>query len=1224
MNTDSKNQLSELVTSEFKKYTENKLYLSNFATGSGKSYSIAELTCKFYPKQFGQIVILCVQRKLITSMIGELEKFYDDPESSVREEDVLIAESNVDLLIKAIKNGRLEDLVSSFEYYLENQSKPKAVGCLVELKKGVEEAKREVLNAKDSDYLTDKTEFQKLEGNIRSNVKRFIGAQKKSLQDKDQILKAFPILKIVYPQVCIKKAKVVLMTVHKALRGIDPIIDKTLTLTGFDNQKKGTLFIFDESDQGGMSMRQVLTEMALDDKKKYDVFKNYLMFERLLGVKMLSDDFSQKKLLLSNLSKAADTVSGRFKDKLGVKTLPNDILLDNVEEFEDSRNGVFLCGPNFRYEIKKDKAAQHTIGVKNKTSHLQLYTKESTNKGKRLSLSSFIELLNSNTKTIKASITNVVKVLKKAQLEEFKSAQKTSRAESVPFPTDENSVHTVANRLLNNEIEQQLLDFMTNPKSIKTDEGIKIEDPSVYMQGLQLYYETVDDQDFIKNVGLYCEEVLTTPEKLILQLLNKEKNTVVLSSATANSRSVISNFSIQYLKSVLRKRVVETDEATHRKFEELLNDLYHKDYQVKTMELSNYKYDDSRIDKWELHEKYRNLFDKKALDLGLDKQWFRCTKALLKNAVSGRPEKQRMKGMLFELNRLFKFMEVYFQFWNHEDIHSMIYFQNKSGMESIDKSQIMCIAGLIDGSFDFEEIQVELPDFEDENVLVSNDTNAVKRRITETIGKDSRQKLMLVTAYNSFKAGENLQYEYAEGTHVLLGNSWDGGKEKDWDAVYLQQPTNYYRTSSVENVLNTEVQKFLSMLSCMMFMDDGKINRKQAYQILNSILKQSDLYLSVDEIPGLRKDKANWMLTILEQSVGRLCRTKTKNETTYIFYDTDIRKCFKFYDKKKSYTKEFRQLITDISENQESDSLEDFETEKSLMVNNANLANRELNQVNTKALWYNIHVDDIEQEYDSDDDENTSYKSAPNVTGYQKVIDDFKEIILKNPVIDDIESIGENHHGINIERCYGKWRKDDSREGYDYWRCEKEICEKTSNAELCHISPSSVRLDVMMRNSVIKQYFDCHGYATKWDSGKSYILHPDILQSWYAGEIGEQAFKAIVSSLFNVKLEKLTDRDYELADFVIKDKEGKNLVAFDVKNYDPAIEHIDNVNDIDTPTKRREKTKRLGCKLVVVNIVEIPGHKASSNEIGGLITTNGDFIPGNVEVLKQLINNTDK
>lgn len=48
-----------------------------------------------------------------------------------------------------------------------------------------------------------------------------------------------------------------------------------------------------------------------------------------------------------------------------------------------------------------------------------------------------------------------------------------------------------------------------------------------------------------------------------------------------------------------------------------------------------------------------------------------------------------------------------------------------------------------------------------------------------------------------------------------------------------------------------------------------------------------------------------------------------------------------------------------------------------------------------------------------------------------------------------------------------------------------------------------------MKNPVIKSHFEKNGFATTWRAG-GLILHPQILATDYAGEIGEEAFKAIL------------------------------------------------------------------------------------------------------------------
>lgn len=1219
---DPKIELNNLIESEFKRYVDNKVYISNFATGGGKSYNIAKLTCTYYPKHFGQIVILCVQNKLVLNMKGELSKFYGDSDCLVSQENVLLVESNAKVLANAVRNNSIRRLYGEIEQYVEKEELYFKLSILNELKVNIKNVEQKILNVPENEFdkLSENKDFSELEFKIRKAIKDLILLVPGGRTNNSKILNLFPSLIDVYPQINIRKAKVVLLTVHKALMGIDLILEKEISLVGFEN-KSGTLFIFDESDQAALSMRNVIITQSL--RENIDLYRDFTTYQSLLEESSISEDFPQKDLLMNNKSKAQETLRKRFYKKMGIDRMPNNILLKRKEIIDSSKNGVFICGPTLIYNIKHKDVNPCHVMIPKVANHLTMssFIEEKNSKEKCVVLSDFVVLLSNSIRTIKASLTNVVKTIKKDQMKVYNDSIKNEEAQNTNYPTDENCVHTLTKRFRNveYEIEKQLNDFLKTPRNIRTHRGKSVEDTSVYMQGMQLYNVSVDDQDLLKSVSFYGHEILTTPEKIIYQLISKDNNTVVLSSATANSDSVASNFSIQHLKYMLRGKIDRTEVDRHIQFENYLGHLYHKDYYVNTSKINGYKFSDSRIEKWEMPDIYSNMFCKEALDEGLDKKWFQITKSILKTQCTGKKDSESINQILFQINRLFKFMESYHKFWHNNDIHSMIYFQNKSGKDDFNRKQIMLLSSLIDGSYLSNEVKLDsldLPEIVNSNVLISNDTKEVKNKIENTIGKDPGAKLFLVTAYNSFKAGENLQYKYPEGLPVLVGDSWTEVNEKDWDAIYLEEPTHYF-TITRDKTSDSENQKYLSLLNLMMFYEDGKICLKEVFSYLDAILKNQQVYVRIGDNPAMAKDKAKWMLVILEQAVGRLCRTKNKNNVTHIFYDEGVAKYFQYYDKKKSYTKEFRQLIEDVlRDNKDLDSTWDL-AELAERINLAQKANMELNRINTKALWYNFRdreMDFVDSD-GSDFDENASFRGDVDVEKYQDILDDFKQIILKNPTLDSIDILENENIGINIEQCYGEWKTDKKRQGYDYWRTEKKISVKGNDSILYRITPEDVRLDIMMKNPIIKTHFEKSGFATCWKCEHSYILHPNILQSWYAGEIGEQAFLALIKQEIGIDFVRLKGKDYELADFVIKDKNGKNLIAYDVKNYNPDFVHVDNINDVDTPEKRQYKRERLGCRVVTVNILEIEGLQNTSDEIGGLIDKNGIVINENLEII---------
>ena len=68
----------------------------------------------------------------------------------------------------------------------------------------------------------------------------------------------------VYPQVDYKKKKVLLMTVHKAMYGIDPILGEKISLHDIPEKGKRTLILLDESDQAAIAMRNAIIDQAIE------------------------------------------------------------------------------------------------------------------------------------------------------------------------------------------------------------------------------------------------------------------------------------------------------------------------------------------------------------------------------------------------------------------------------------------------------------------------------------------------------------------------------------------------------------------------------------------------------------------------------------------------------------------------------------------------------------------------------------------------------------------------------------------------------------------------------------------------------------------------------------------------------------------------------------------------------------------------------------------------
>lgn len=1249
----NKQLLSEHVEGIFKKYTQPGLHICDLATGGGKSYTIGKLTCEYYPNFFDRIIILCVQNKLIDGMSREIDKFIDK-EGALKSSDKIIIKRHYEVIREAVEKGYLKALMEDIEHNIDEQ-KRKGYACkdifskynLARKSSNSVESLVKMLSDDKRDNIYFNEEIPQKESQLRDNIKNFFKAYRKHLQRTkqvknvkvDYILKQFPYLEKVYPQVRCREKKVWLMTIHKAMYGIDPILSEDISLKDFAENKRKTLILFDESDQAAIAMRNVIIDRSLGDlregRNKYAKgYQSFLQYKELIENYDGVSDSYYGSLLKESIQKAQNIIKTNWEKTFGSIIPYKNIFLGNDEEISDFRRGVFFSGNTFKLNFgDKEQKTRSYICFKKGEKHFRLVHHQNKEQLTQeydhiVPLDKFLYLINGNQSAIKLQLRNVVKDALKRRKEDFES-ETDDKTQYLGYPTLEGEIHTLLSRFEKSSerlFENQLMDFITNRKNLSFKNGdktIKLPDPSVYTQGIQLYQEEIDERDSLHRVMLTCREINDTPEKTIYDLVISGNASVVLCSATAASKSVISNFDIEYLQSALGDKVHFLSQEESSRFDDLVEKTLPMGRKCDVIPLAKYTYTEKRKEKITLPAEYQELFCKEAVEDGTVDKWFKATKAeMFKNT-------REKDDPTFHFYRIYQFIEAYHFFATHDDVHSMLYFQNRAS--SKDSVQMNVIASLVDGTYkqylhddDFED---GLPThWKNDKLLATNKLEDVENALLPDLSNDKSAKKMLVTAYNSFKAGANLQYKIPEGLKCLKGDNWETNEDnlkKDWDAIYLQSPTSYI-TFSDDGMESTYEKKLYSlMLSLMMLYERSWLSKKDVAKWLVQAISTGDLYFHDDNVA---MDKAAWAQTIVEQAVGRICRTKNKPATTYILYDESMSDFFLKENLKKSLTKEFKVLAGHILSREHQQEQCEISPLERKRCNDANRAQSLLNGMRKRALRYTPHPNEYADDLVDDEFENSG---IPHIVESAQIMNhSYKQTIIRKPVIDSLEELEEkDRYFTSIEKCYGDWERNEHNEYYFSYKKEGNtvsiVPNKENGSTVCPqpVSPSSVRLDVLMKNSVIREHFERNGYATDWKPGKL-ILHPEILKSDYAGEIGEEAFKAIVLRYTNCtddNFAHLTGKDYELADFVINNPDGSHKVAFDVKNMNPKIDHNDKEGDMPTNDKRKAKEKRLGCKVITVNMLEMPNGSIDANEICGVINAKGLILPDAIERIKHLI-----
>lgn len=698
-----KEELSKHVEGIFKKYVKPGLHICDIATGGGKSYTIGKLTCEYYPKHFDRIVILCVQNKLVEGMNREIDRFIDLQDSLIKEDQKLVIENNTEVIKKAIDTDSFRRFIEQIEHRIgemktEGSNNELRYACS-KIKKTYEGVKNLILTQGNNNNDFVQAQITEGETKLRRDVRNFFELYKKVYNrqkkgrrlDIGKVLRDFPSLAKVYPQVDYKKKKVLLMTVHKAMYGIDPILGEKISLHDITEKEKKTLILLDESDQAAIAMRNAIIDQAIESSRGKNRFSKgyngYLQYKQLIDMAEHVSDEYYGSLLDDSLNKANNIISTNWEKTLG-KTEPyKNIFLGDIEELEDYRRGVFFSGPALKLNVSKSNDKSHSFICYNKgEKQFKLHHAEDNIELKQrfdyvVPMNKFLSLIVGNTTAIKAQLSKVVNEAFQKSVEKFEKTEDELSANKLPknhylgYPTREREIHTLFSRFETNseyQFEQQLFEFMTNRKNLiinKREEKLKLPDYSVYSQGVQLYQEEVDERDNQHRVRLSCREISTTPEKIIFDLLRTEGTSVVLCSATASSSSVISNCDIEYLKESIGNNVHVLSEHDKETFDNLVSHTYPIGHQIEIKPLEHYTFEDNRDEKTFLPEKYKMMFSKEAREEGLDELWFKCTRReLMKSKKEG-------ESISFPLYRLFQFIEAYHWFINHEDIRSMISFK---------------------------------------------------------------------------------------------------------------------------------------------------------------------------------------------------------------------------------------------------------------------------------------------------------------------------------------------------------------------------------------------------------------------------------------------------------------------------------------------------------------------------------------------------------------------
>lgn len=1064
----------------------NGLYFVNTPTGSAKSYSAVQLMKNNY-KTFNQHFIF-ITNNLNNLPMKDLEKALGDDYKS----HVIRVESIIDNILhhfdetiipdeykKMDSYKNLKNCLKSYQYqseYIQKHSdKAPLAADLFKV------AQDKLLNA-DSAFRKDIR--KKL---LTPNFKKF------SKDERKRIIKSkYSWLRDLYPAMFVEDYKIICMSVKRFFTSIDPIYVKKYRFSESNIIDNSILFI-DEVDATKNEINNIIIESSLRSTvelipmvhRMTDPFINW----KDIAPKRLQDLVPEGDKQFDQIRKRALEIRLNCHDELPyfcseIKSR-NFLMSDSTfhANFEDKsrRNAYVYYDKNYN---------QMTIDIKNSRHDLPCKLNDA------YSLFSVIRDMSGYLVSTKRYIIKLASDLKDKH---------NSEANEEDYITDEEAIHSIYNtfKLAKSDILYFDNDINIQPaiKVDKTDNRFK-KTNGYYNRGIRSF-EFTNSKDNSFNTSFSYINLYKSAEYVLMMLAKKA--TVIGLSATCNIDSVLSNYSLRYLKENLGDDFHVLEEEDRQRIAE-------------TYSLLNLKYDSGEI-KVKIAEVI-NCTDTSAKDMIQlvfedPKIQSKAAKVFIKEGIKDK----------YQIQRYLRMSQAYRYFILHTDIKSFLCLNNALPKDQgqFRKSVLDDLFGIVNKECSFNKNNVSV------EVLKSGlSFDEDKKSILERLSKG--EKIFVISAYATIGAGQNMAYELPDGLDTInltdFANEEDGrNKKKDFDGIYLGDITNV-----VTNLLDTESGfEEENLLHFLIELENLYENNEITHHTLNKCigaayqkLKEPKLRGSTQELRGCRSIRLFKTKQII-QAIGRLSRSFNKNKMIYILVTRDIVDNFD----------------TTILENEilspETMKLAEYAKERQESVPTYDYVENEASRISSVGKF---HI----YEFLSGD-------------WTEKQIELYKELgetCLQCPTSSNLDNDIVREYYIHSEAPLNKYyfmgMYDFEYTDVFFNQTKEEVISRIQNnknkqdwlaSNLHEVSEENARLSKMLNYPGLREEFIKHAYATSFEEN-DYILSPVLYQNIYKGRLGEFVGRFVIKKELGIDLEELSIEEFERFDF----KRGKVYIDF--------------------------------------------------------------------------------
>ena len=384
-------------------------------------------------------------------------------------------------------------------------------------------------------------------------------------------------------------------------------------------------------------------------------------------------------------------------------------------------------------------------------------------------------------------------------------------------------------------------------------------DSSVYERGYRYFiFDDSRGSDLRTRIVMVSQDV--TPEKILVNIC--KRGLVIGMSATAGIRSPISNYDLSYVESCLDGGLlpsVDNDPRIQKKVQSARANYPDEMIDVKLVPDEAIKHYSSEC--WNKVYKNRDL-------------------ALYAYDLVGKDE--------FNAMRYLKVAFVFKDFMSN-DGHAFLCFNNKLPVEKDEDYDYRVLKKLFLAIIDelrSDGVNIEFDTEENIVLLSGDDFDRNKKSIIERLS--SGKKMFVMTTYNTFSAGQNIQYPH--NGHICINVSdRDDDFEMDFDSVYCELPRFVVpRPESWD-----DMKDILELIFYFNFLYEvGDFSKKQCDNGVRSTLmlnKELDRYRN-EALATVSANRA--IVSRVIQAVGRLSRTNMKHHIVRIYLDIDLKDHF--------------------------------------------------------------------------------------------------------------------------------------------------------------------------------------------------------------------------------------------------------------------------------------------------------------------------------------------